>query len=74
MTRWRRRKPQPSEDAKHALEQACRQLADTQALGEAADDLARRADESHCRWQEARQRNHVAEAVVESIRRKVQHP
>jgi hypothetical protein len=71
---WRRHQAEPSEDARHAVEQAHRQLADAQALGRAAEDLVRRADESRDRWLETRQRNHVAEAVVESIRRRVQHP
>lgn len=62
--------PRPSEDARHALGQARRQLVDTERLDAAADDMGRRADEIGDRWQETRRRNHVAEAVVESIRRR----
>jgi hypothetical protein len=66
--------PQPSEDARHVLGQAQRQLADTRALGRAADDLNRRAEESNDRWRETRERNHVREAIEDAIKRKVQHP
>lgn len=72
--RWpRRRERLPSEDARHAVEHAHRQLADAQALGRAADELGRRADELSDRWRETARVNHVAEAVVESIRRRVRH-
>lgn len=70
----KRRPACPSEDARCALEQAHRALADAEALGRAADDLTRRADAVGDRWRQTRETNHVAEAVVESIRRKVRHP
>jgi hypothetical protein len=76
--RWwpfRRRRPaSPSDEARCALEQAQRALADAQRLGRAADDLGRRADEIRDQWQAARDRNHVAEAVVESILRRARRP
>lgn len=75
---WPRSKPQqaasPSEDARCSLEQAHRALADAEALHRAADDLTRRADEVGDRWRETAARNHIAEALVDSIRRKVKHP
>jgi len=64
------REPRPSEDARHALVHARRQLVDTDRLDAAADDMTRRADLIGDRWEETRRRNHVAEAVVESIRRR----
>lgn len=70
---WRRREVSPSEDARSALEQAHRALTDAQRLGEAADDLKRRADTVSDQWRETREVNHVADAVVESIRRRAQH-
>lgn len=64
------RGPTPSEDARSALEQAHRALSDAHRLGEAADDLKRRADEVHDQWQETAERNHVIEAVVDTIQRR----
>ena len=71
---WQRCRSQPSEDARHAFEQAHRQLADTRALHRAAEDLNRRADEISDRWRETREINHIAEAAVEAIRRRARHP
>jgi len=64
----------PSEDARHALGQAERQLADARALGRAADDLIRRGDEVGERWRQTRDVNHVAEAAVKAIMRKARLP
>ena len=73
--RWPwRRTVQPSEDARHAVEQAHRSLKDAQALGRAADDLTRRGDEIGERWQYTRDTNHVADAAVKAIMRKARHP
>jgi len=76
--RWwpfhRARPAHPSEEARHALEQAQRSLIDAQKLGVAADDLGKRADEVRAAWQAARERNPVAEAVVESILRRTRQP
>lgn len=71
---WRRRAGQPTEDARYALEHTHRQLADTQALGRAADDLLGRAGAVGDRWQEIKETNHVAAAAVASIVRKVRNP
>lgn len=51
-----------------------RHLADAQALGRAADDLNRRAAEVHDQWRETKEVNHVAEAVVDLITRRMRHP
>ena len=47
-----------------------RALTDARHLGRAAEDLARRAETLSDEWRETRRTNHVAEAVVESIRRR----
>lgn len=73
---WRRSQPvaEPSEDARHAVEHSRRQLADTERLDRAVDDLARRADDVSDQWQETRARNGIAEAAIDSIMRRVRHP
>lgn len=61
--RWpfRKRQPQPSEDARHAVWQAERQLKDTEKMSCRVDEVA---DQLH----EIRRRNHFGDAVTRAIR------
>lgn len=70
---WRRRHPRPDVDMDAAEWEADRAIADARTLGRGADDLLRRADAVGERWRQTREVNHVAEAVVESIRRRARH-
>ena len=62
--RWpfhRRRCPQPSAEAQHAVEQAQRQLRDAQRLSKRVDEVADQLAQ-------IRRRNHIAEAVIQAIK------
>ena len=59
---WRRREPMPSDDARHALDQARRALVDTERM-------AGRVDEVADQLAEIKRRNHFREAIEESMRR-----
>lgn len=70
----------PSDDERRDLEHAQRSLRDAQALGRYAGEISRQAEEldRHATevrdgWRETKQTNHVAEAVVETILRRVRH-
>lgn len=65
MTRWwnrLRRKPRPSDESMHALQQAERALVDAKCRDEAAREVTDRL-------RETRARNHFGEAVARSMRR-----
>lgn len=70
---WRRRPSVPSEDARTAVQQAGRALQDADRLAEHISEVASRAHRVADRADEVRRVNHIAEAVMESMRR-VQHP
>lgn len=57
---WSRRCPQPTEDARHAVEQAQRQLRDVDRRSQRVDEVA---EQLH----EIRRRNHFGEAVRQSF-------
>lgn len=62
--RWpwrRRRRSAPSEDARHALDQARRALIDTERMSCRVDEVADQLDA-------IRKRNHFADAVSRAIR------
>lgn len=70
---WRHRRSEPSEDARAAVQQAGRAIRDTERLTEHIGEVATRAHQVAARADEVRRVNHIAEAVMESMRR-VQHP
>jgi len=71
---WRRRVSVPSEDAQAAVEQVGRALKDTDRLAEHVTEVSQRAHAVARRADEARARNHVAEAVTQAIMRRARHP
>ena len=74
MRLWpRRRRPQVDLDMDAALWEADRALSDAQAQGRYAEDLGHRAEEVRDRWRDTHDHNHVAEAFVETIMRRVRH-
>lgn len=70
---WRRHPPAPSEDARAAVQQADRALRDAHRLAEHINEVSFRADAVARRADEVRARNHFAEAIEDSIRRRVRH-
>ena len=71
---WPRRVSRPSQDAQAAVDQVGRALRDVDRLAEHITEVSERANAVARRADEVRARNHVAEAVIESIRRQVSHP
>lgn len=70
---WRRRRSEPSEDARAAVQQAGRAIRDTERLSVHIGEVASRAHQVADRADEVRRVNHIAEAVMDLLA-EARHP